>query len=89
MIMSDPTAGSRGRQPFSYSWVILATGFCIMVLSSGLNMSFGVLVRTQVNDYGWTTSLVSLTYSIFMISTGVASFTAGRLVDRFSPRLIP
>jgi MFS family permease len=88
MIMSDPTAGSRGRQPFSYSWVILATGFCIMVLSSGLNMSFGVLVRTQVNDYGWTTSLVSLTYSIFMIPAGVASFTAGRLADRFPPRLI-
>ena len=86
--MFDPTAGSRGRQPFSYSWVILATGFCIMVLSSGLNMSFGVFVRTLIQDYGWTTSMVSLTYSIFMISAGVASFTAGRLADRFSPRLV-
>ena len=59
-----------------------------MVLSSGLNMSFGVFVRTLINDYGWTTSMVSLTYSIFMLSAGVASFTAGRLADRFSPRLI-
>jgi MFS family permease len=86
--MSNPTAASRGRQSFSYSWVILATGFGIMVLSSGLNMSFGVFVRTLINDYGWTTSMVSLTYSIFMLSAGVASFTAGRLADRFSPRLI-
>jgi MFS family permease len=86
--MSDPQAGSRGRQTFSYSWVILATGFCIMVLSSGLNMSFGVFVRTLINDYGWTTSMVSLTYSIFMISAGVASFTAGRIADRCSPRLV-
>jgi MFS family permease len=86
--MPDPMLGPRGRQPFSYSWVILATGFCIMVLSSGLNMSFGVFVRTLINDYGWTTSMVSMTYSIFMISAGVASFTAGRLADRFSPRLI-
>jgi MFS family permease len=86
--MSDPPAGSRGRQPFSYSWVILATGFGIMVLSSGLNMSFGVFVRTLIQDYGWTTSMISLTYSIFMISAGVASFTAGRLADRFSPRLV-
>jgi MFS transporter, OFA family, oxalate/formate antiporter len=86
--MSDPPARSHGRQPFSYSWVILATGFGIMVLSSGLNMSFGVFIRTLVNDYGWTTGMVSLTYSIFMISAGVASFTAGRLADRFSPRLI-
>jgi MFS family permease len=68
--------------------VILATGFAIMVLSSGLNMSFGVFVRTLINDYGWTTSMVSLTYSIFMISAGVASFTAGRLADRISPRLV-
>jgi MFS family permease len=86
--MSDPPARSGGRQPLSYSWVILATGFCIMMLSSGLNMSFGVFIRTLVNDYGWTTSMVSLTYSIFMISAGIASFTAGRLADRFSPRLI-
>jgi sugar phosphate permease len=88
MIMSDPTAGSRGRQPFSYSWVILATGFCIMVLSPRLNISFRVFGRTLINDYGWTTSMVSLTYSIFMISAGVASFTAWRLGDRFNPRLI-
>jgi MFS family permease len=85
--MSEPQTGPR-RQRWSYSWVILATGFAIMVLSSGLNMSFGVFVRTLINDYGWTTSMVSLTYSIFMISAGVASFTAGRLADRVSPRLV-
>ena len=70
--MYGPKAHRRDRRPFSYSWVILATGFFIMVLSSGLNMSFGVFVRTLINDYGWTTSMVSLTYSIFMISAGVA-----------------
>jgi hypothetical protein len=31
--MSDPMAGSRGRQPCSDSWVMLATGFCIMVVA--------------------------------------------------------
>jgi MFS family permease len=86
--MSEVGEKPPSRQPFSYSWVILATGFCIMVLSSGLNMSFGVFLRTLVHDYGWTTSMVSLTYSIFMISAGVASFTAGRLADRYSPRLV-
>lgn len=86
--MPDPSVKAASRQTFSYSWVILATGFFIMVLSSGLNMSFGVFIRTLIQDYGWTTSMVSLTYSIFMISAGVASFTAGRLGDRFSPRLV-
>jgi MFS family permease len=75
MTMSGPTAGSQARQPFSYRWVILATGFGIMVLSSSLTMSFGVFVRTLIDDYGWTTSMVSLTYAIFMLS-------AGRLSDR-------
>jgi hypothetical protein len=32
--MSDPMAGSRGRQPCSDSWVMLATGFCITVVAS-------------------------------------------------------
>lgn len=85
--MSDAHTSPR-RQRWSYSWVILGTGFAIMVLSSGLNMSFGVFVRTLISDYGWTTSMVSLTYSIFMVSAGVASFTAGRLADRVSPRLV-
>jgi hypothetical protein len=31
--MSDPMAGSRGRQLCSDSWVMLATGFCIMVVA--------------------------------------------------------
>jgi MFS family permease len=86
--MSDRSHTAVSRRAFSYSWVILATGFGIMVLSSGLNMSFGVFVRTLIHDYGWTTSMVSLTYSIFMISAGIASFTAGRLADRCSPRLV-
>jgi hypothetical protein len=32
--MSDPMAESRGRQLCSDSWVMLATGFCIMVVAS-------------------------------------------------------
>jgi hypothetical protein len=31
--MSDPTAGALGRQPCSDSWVMLAMGFCIMVVA--------------------------------------------------------
>ena len=31
--MSDPMEGSRGCQPCSDSWVMLATGFCIMVVA--------------------------------------------------------
>jgi OFA family oxalate/formate antiporter-like MFS transporter len=39
-------------------------------------------------EYGWTASMVSLIYSIGMISAGVASLTAGRLADHLSPRLV-
>ncbi|MBI3330289.1 MAG: MFS transporter [Nitrospinae bacterium] len=86
--MADPGEKDRARPRFFYGWVILGTSFSIMVLSSGLNMSFGVFLRTLIHDYGWTTSMLSLTYSIFMIAAGIASFTAGRLADRFSPRLV-
>jgi MFS family permease len=71
-----------------YGWVILATSFAIVALGTGLNMSFGVFLRTLLQDYGWTTGTISLAYSIFMITSGMASFTAGRLADRFSPRLV-
>lgn len=78
----------RVHRRFFYGWVVLGTSFTIMVLSSGLNQSFGVFLRTLIHDYGWTTGMISLTYSIFMISAGLASFGAGRLADRFSPRLV-
>jgi hypothetical protein len=40
--VSDPTAVWRGRRPLSSRGVILATGFGIMGLASGVNMSFCV-----------------------------------------------
>ncbi|MGH8069553.1 MAG: MFS transporter [Candidatus Entotheonellia bacterium] len=78
----------HARPRVFYGWVILATSFSITALSTGLNLSFGVFLRTLLQDYGWTTGMLSLTYAIFMLSSGMASFTAGRLADRFGPRLV-
>jgi len=86
--MANPGEQAHGPPRFFYGWVILGTSFSIMALWSGLNMSFGVFLTTLIRDYGWTTSMISLAYAIFMLTSGLSSFTAGRLADRFSPRLV-
>jgi len=85
-----PAAEERYRAVprFFYGWAILGVSFSIVALGTGINLSFGVFLRTLLQDYGWTTSMISLTYAIFMLSSGAASLTAGRLADRFSLRLV-
>ena len=61
---------------FFYGWAILGVSFSIVALGTGINLSFGVFLRTLLQDYGWTTSMISLTYAIFMLSSGAASLTA-------------
>jgi len=76
------TPGTR----FYYGWVIVALGFCTMLLVQGSFASSGVLFAALTEEYGWSRTTISLPFSIALIGYAALTWLSGRLFDRYGPR---
>ena len=54
----------------------------------GTQYSFGVFFKPVLTEFGWTRAATSGAYSLNVILTGLFGIVAGRLSDRFGPRLV-
>lgn len=81
--MSD----KRGSGLF-YGWVIVAAASTIIALQWGCNQSYGIFLTELCDDLGWSKTTVSGAYSMgFMLGT-ILGVLAGRLNDKYGPRLM-
>ena len=78
-----------GGEPSSvYGYVIVIAAFCILLVSFGTRMAFGVFFKPLEKEFGWSRALISSGYTAFMIGYALSVVAAGRLADRYSPRPI-
>ncbi|MFC1927981.1 MFS transporter [Chloroflexota bacterium] len=71
-----------------YGYVIVLVAFFIFVIIFGAEFSFGVFLKPLLNEFGWTRAAISGAYSLKMVLSGVFGLIAGKLNDKFGPRLI-
>lgn len=71
---------------FYYGWVIVASGFCTMLLVQGSFASSGVLFAALTEEYGWSRATLSLPFSIALVGYAPLTWLAGCLFDRYGPR---
>ena len=50
--------------------------------------SFGIFFKPLQTEFGWSRSLVSSGYTAFLIAYSLSIMVAGRLLDRYGPRLV-
>jgi MFS family permease len=74
-----------GRR-FYYGWVIVAVGFCTMLLVQGSFASSGVLFVALTKEYGWSRATTSLPFSVGLVGYAALTWLSGRLFDRYGPR---
>lgn len=79
---------NMGSYGFSYGWVVVALSFCILAVSTGAILTFGVFLKPLLDAFGWTRAEVSLAYSLNWIIFGLCSPIWGALSDRFSTRRV-
>ena len=82
----QPLAGPPST--FFYGWIILLGGFLILVVDGGVRFSFGVLVKPLAAEFGWDRGAITFAYTLNMLVFGFAQMMAGRLLDRYGPRLL-
>ena len=74
-----------GRRLY-YGWVIVAVGFCTMLLVQGSFASSGVLFVALTKEYGWSRATISLPFSVGLVGYAALTWLSGRLFDRYGPR---
>ncbi len=73
---------------FYYGWVILFVSWALMFFTAGLSQAFGVFLKPMTEDFGWDRSSFALAMSLFAVVSAVVPPFAGRLADRYGPRLV-
>ena len=79
--------GSATPRPrLYYGWWIVATTFCMALVSMGARSGFGVFVLPMSAEFGWNRGTISLAAAIGALVSGLSQPFLGRLYDRLGGR---
>jgi MFS family permease len=73
---------------FFYGWVVLACVSLVLLLTYGMQYSFGVFLTTMLPDLGWSRASLAGAFSLYSLVYIGLSVASGHLTDRFGPRWV-
>ena len=82
------TGDTRQPKRFFYGYVIVLCSFLIVVIAEGTMYSFGVFFEPLLKEFGWTRTMTAGAFSLAGILQLPLAALAGKLLDRFGPRLV-
>ncbi|MDW7683810.1 MAG: MFS transporter [Bacillota bacterium] len=72
----------------NYRWIILGVCFLMLLINSGIVLSFGVFLPVLREQFGWSATSISLILASFMLMQGLFSPRIGSMIDRHGPRKV-
>ena len=66
----------------------LAAAFLLLLVGGGARFAIGLTFKPMVDEFGWTRGELGLAVGLYMVVSAFATFMAGRMADRFSPRAL-
>jgi len=66
----------------------LAACFLLMLIGGGARFAIGLTFKPMVDEFGWSRGELGLAVGLYMVVSAFATFMAGRMADRFSPRAL-
>lgn len=78
----------KKKPQFFYGYIVVGAAFLIVAIMWGTNYTFGIFFKPLLAEFGWTRALTSSVFSLSFILYGLLSVVAGRLTDRFGPRMV-
>ena len=81
--------GAENKRPgLFYGYIIVIAAFITTLVVYGAQYSFGVFFKPLLAEFGWTRAATSGAFSLNIVLGGVSGLFAGRLNDRFGPRVV-
>jgi len=68
--------------------IVLAVGFLVMLIGGGARFAIGLTFKPMVDEFGWSRGELGVAVGLYMVISALATFLAGRMADRFSPRTL-
>ena len=79
----------ENKQPkIFYGYIVVAASFLIYMVMWGTYYTFGIFFKPFLVEFGWTRAMTSGAYSLSLILHGLLGIVAGKLTDRFGPRVV-
>lgn len=66
----------------------LSAGFLVLLVGGGARFAIGLTFKPMVDEFGWARGELGLAVGAYMLVSAVATFLAGRMADRLSPRAL-
>jgi MFS family permease len=87
--MSDikDTGKPQARSRFYYGYIIVVASALILVIMHGIGSSFGIFFSEFQEEFGWNRATISGATSLSFFLLGLFSTIAGRITDRYGPRV--
>ena len=73
---------------FFYGYIVVLACFLIQGIGVGTFVSFGVLFKPLLREFGWSRATISGASSLAFFLMGFLGILVGKLNDRFGPRMI-
>jgi len=73
---------------FFSGYITVLVSTIVMALTFGVNYSFGIFFTPLRAEFGWSKAVTSGAYSTLTVLAGFTGIFAGRLTDRFSPKVV-
>jgi predicted MFS family arabinose efflux permease len=67
---------------------IFAAGFLILFVGGGSRFAIGLTLKPMVDEFGWARGELGIAVAAYLVISAFATYIAGRLADRTSPRLL-
>src|ERR1700716_3318892 len=68
--------------------VILAVSFLVLLIGGGARFAIGLTFKPMADEFGWARGELGLAVALYMVVSAFATFLAGRMADRVSPRAL-
>jgi len=67
---------------------IFAAGFLVLFVGGGARFTIGLTFKPMVSEFDWARGELGLAVGVYLVVSAFATYLAGRLADRMSPRAV-
>lgn len=85
MQASEPNNSTRRG---FYGWYILGACFLILFFNTGARLSFGVMFKPMLAEFGWDRGTISSAFLLNMTVYALSLVFVGKLYDRYGPQWV-